>query len=238
MKILLTSGGVKVPVDDVRFLGNFSNGNFGKRLATAALVAGHNITHLHHVDAPTPFEFKVDLLHARGGDFASRLDEAHCFSRQYMSKYIEEKFDTYDDYSSQLEKLCTNFSYDAVILCAAVSDYKTANVVSGKINSKNGFSIELIPTEKLISKVRAWQPTTKLVGFKLLSNVEQDALIAASKNSIETNKCDFVVANDLSITKQVNKKLLLVYPDKIEVVTGEAKDVAAKIVEALGNHHA
>lgn len=91
MKILLTSGGTK----DVRFLGNFSNGNFGKRLATAALVAGHNITHLHHVDAPTPFEFKVDLLHARGEDYASILDEAHCFSRQYMSRYIEEKFDTY-----------------------------------------------------------------------------------------------------------------------------------------------
>lgn len=232
MNILLTSGGTKVPIDDVRFISNFSTGNFGKRIVTAALLKGHRITHLHHVDAPTPFEFKVDLLHARGEDYASRLDEAHFFSKQYMSKYLEEKFDTYDDYSSQLEKICTNFSYDAIILCAAVSDYKT-NTVDGKISSKNGFSIELIPTEKLISKIRGWQPNTKLVGFKLLSNVNDDTLIAAAKRSIEANNCDFVVANDLNITKQSNKRLLLVYPEKFEVITGNSTCLATRIIEAL-----
>lgn len=234
MKILLTSGGTKVPVDDVRFIGNFSNGNFGKRLATASLVAGHTITHLHHVDAPTPFEFKVDLLHARGKDYASELEVAHFFSRRYMSKYLEERFDTYDDYAEQLEKLCTNFTYDAVILCSAVSDYKTANVVHGKINSKDGFSIELVPTEKLISKVRGWQPETKLVGFKLLSNVDQDALISASRKSIETNQCNFVVANELSVTKSENKTILLVHKDNVETVSGSSREVAEKIIGCLG----
>ena len=235
MKILLTSGGTKVPIDDVRFITNFSSGKFGSKIATAALLAGHQVTHLRNIDAPTPFEFKVDLLHARGQDYASRLDEAHCFSRQYMSKYLEEKFDTYDQYFSQMEKLCANFVYDAIILCAAVSDYKVANVVSGKINSKDGFSINLIPTEKIISKIRTWQPNTKLVGFKLLSNVDDNSLIEAAKNSIEKNNCNFVVANDLSVTFQTNKKCLFVYPDRVSLVEGFSKTVAGKIIEEL-NH--
>ena len=44
MKILLTSGSTREPIDAVRFFGNRSSGRMGVAIATAAMEAGHEVT--------------------------------------------------------------------------------------------------------------------------------------------------------------------------------------------------
>jgi len=39
MKVLITSGGTKVPIDDVRYIGNFSSGRYGAALVIAPCSA-------------------------------------------------------------------------------------------------------------------------------------------------------------------------------------------------------
>jgi len=44
MRILLTAGPTREPIDPVRFIGNRSSGNMGAAIADAALRAGHDLT--------------------------------------------------------------------------------------------------------------------------------------------------------------------------------------------------
>jgi phosphopantothenoylcysteine decarboxylase/phosphopantothenate--cysteine ligase len=46
MKILITSGGTKEPIDPVRYIGNRSSGKMGQALHAAALNAGHEVIFL------------------------------------------------------------------------------------------------------------------------------------------------------------------------------------------------
>lgn len=55
MRILLTAGPTREPLDPVRYLGNRSSGRMGAALAQAALAAGHTVTAvLGAVETPFP----------------------------------------------------------------------------------------------------------------------------------------------------------------------------------------
>jgi phosphopantothenoylcysteine decarboxylase/phosphopantothenate--cysteine ligase len=55
MKVLITAGPTREPIDAVRYIGNRSSGKMGAALVTAALAAGHEVTLiLGPVGAPVP----------------------------------------------------------------------------------------------------------------------------------------------------------------------------------------
>jgi phosphopantothenoylcysteine synthetase/decarboxylase len=51
---LVTSGGTREPIDDVRLLTNASTGRLGARMTDALLAQGHTVTLLHGVNAALP----------------------------------------------------------------------------------------------------------------------------------------------------------------------------------------
>ena len=54
MKILITSGGCKVPIDDVRHIGNFSSGRYGAELLyNFWITGGHDIIFFHEKGSST-----------------------------------------------------------------------------------------------------------------------------------------------------------------------------------------
>ena len=69
MRVLVTAGGTREPIDDARVIANTSTGRLGARLAAAAQAAGHEVLLLRAetgVAAPTgvrsaPFETSADL---------------------------------------------------------------------------------------------------------------------------------------------------------------------------------
>jgi len=62
MKVLITSGGTKVPIDKVRFITNMSSGTFGSRIALEALMTGNDVIFLHAEKSKTPFSGVVDVI--------------------------------------------------------------------------------------------------------------------------------------------------------------------------------
>ncbi len=54
MRVLVTSGGTREPVDDVRVLTNRSTGRLGARLADELHARGHDVTLLHGEEAARP----------------------------------------------------------------------------------------------------------------------------------------------------------------------------------------
>src|SRR5947208_8662689 len=86
--------------------------------------------------------------------------------------------------------------FDVCVLCAAVADYRPANVSSTK-TKKHGekFSIELIPTRDILDSLGHRQDRQfLLVGFA----AETDHIEENATKKLREKDCDIIVANDVS----------------------------------------
>jgi phosphopantothenate-cysteine ligase len=216
-RILITSGGTKVAIDRVRHVGNMSRGTFGAKIAQAFLKSS-NLSELLFLKAKgsrSPFQVNINWA----GGWASAvtgLDEADRLCELYQrnsSRYYEWDYKDFQDYLVKIKEAVDKDPWDLVILAAAVSDFTVANYVDGKIRSKDELSIQLTPAPKIISLIKQWRPSVKLVGFKLLVDSTDEQLIEAAQKSAVENDCAFVVANDLRDIQQGKHRLLLVNKD-------------------------
>ena len=95
-------------------------------------------------------------------------------------------------------------AYDAIILCAAVSDYRM-EPVKGKISSNNDeLNIVLQKAQKVLPLVRDKAKTAKVVGFKLLSGATTEELIRVCYTQFDDNHLDMVVGNDIDSLRSGN----------------------------------
>lgn len=218
MKILITSGGTKVPIDSVRDITNMSNGTFGAKIAREALIAGAEVVFFKAKRSKTPFSDTFDFYHngetpkrfADWDEAVNRFAELFNFAESHRKRYKEVGFRSFSDYFRPLEMLLRMEKPDIVILAAAVSDFLVSNVVNGKVRSRSDYEIQLEEAPKVISQVKQWAPDVLLVGFKLLVNSDREELIQAAVDSVSKNGCDLVVANDLADIRSNSHTLLLV----------------------------
>ena len=219
MRILLTSGGTKVPIDEVRSITNMSSGNFGAKIGREILDQRNDLIFLTHKDGKTPMKTEIDLTTGDLNDISHKIN----WAKSRIDNYKEIKYDTFDDYYHQLSVLiCYGNGIDAIVLAAAVSDYVVKNPAQGKVRTSAQMNIELEPTPKLISKIRdEWGYKGILVGFKLLVGAAKSDLIDAARRSVVENGCDFVVANDLRDIKAGNHRAILVFKDSEYTVPRE-----------------
>jgi len=87
---------------------------------------------------------------------------------------------------------------DICVLCAAVADYKPANVSSTKIKKRGAkFSLELVPTRDILDSLGSLRDRQfVLVGFA----AETDHVEENAAKKLRAKNCDIVVANDVSGT--------------------------------------
>ena len=243
MNWLITSGGTKVKIDDVRHIGNMSSGRFGAQLAEAALRAGHHVTFLHaaHSERPDRGYFdlndpaSMDAVCAAFGDFA--------YKNLLTANFVPRKFTDFDDYARKLEECLRRDQPDVTILCAAVSDYGLAEgaATEGKISSDmDNMTIQLARLPKLIGRVKKWCPTTRLVGFKLLVGAHKEERDTAAIKQFKAAQPDLVVVNDLGDIRK-GKQILWVYSDYTQVtevasnvrITEISADLAPTLVKMI-----
>jgi phosphopantothenoylcysteine decarboxylase/phosphopantothenate--cysteine ligase len=84
---------------------------------------------------------------------------------------------------------------DALVMCAAVADYKPRNVSPRKIKKcSSNFSLELVPTRDILSGLAKQKPQFLIVGFAAETNdMEKNA-----RQKLREKNCDIIVANDVS----------------------------------------
>lgn len=211
MKILITSGGTKIPIDTVRDITNMSTGTFGTKIAEEILRKGHDVCFFRAKNSKSPMRFTMDL-----NSDENPLGDSRSFWAEriiWKSHYQELEFSTFEQYERGLNLFIGSEKPDVIVLTAAVSDYTVENPFNGKIRSNDLLTIRLTSLPKIINKVKSWAPYAKLVGFKLLVNSRSDQLIDAAKRSCVENGCDMVVANDLEDIKDGKHRVTLVYPD-------------------------
>lgn len=208
-RVVVTAGGTQEKIDDVRVLTNRSSGKMGGAIALSFAENGAD----------------VYLLLAKN----SLIKITH-------PNITVERFESSSDLQNSLVNNLN--SCDVLIHSAAVSDYKPLEVVNGKISSKKEeLTIKLTQTPKIINEVKSINPNIFLVGFKALSNVNQERLLSASRKVINDSDADLVVANDVGVNivfSSDQNKIMLVTKNKYEEFDLMLKsDVAQLIVDTV-----
>ncbi len=216
MDVLITAGGTKEPIDDVRYITNFSSGGLGRALAAEAHARGHRVLLL----APAELPKLAGLL----------------------PKEIEHRpFRTTSDLEQELWRAAGERAWDLVLHAAAVSDYRPAEVVDGKIASdREELVIRLVRTPKLLARLREWFGEAAIVGFKLTSGRSPEERVRIARDQITRNRTDFCIENDLAEFGPGEHQARIVAADGTvtEIPRGDKSSVARRILDRLAEERA
>jgi phosphopantothenoylcysteine synthetase/decarboxylase len=202
MNILVTAGNTLTLIDKVRGITNIFTGRTGAFLALEAHRRGHRVTLLtsHPEAVETP-----------------PADD----------RWALRRFRTFEDLHQRLQELILAGGFDAIVHCAAVSDYRSAGVyapapathfdpntaawhseegppalidrASGQVKSdEEELWLRLVRTPKLIDLFRSpWGFQGVLVKFKLEVGKVVAELEAIAERSRTQSQADLMVANTL-----------------------------------------
>jgi phosphopantothenoylcysteine decarboxylase/phosphopantothenate--cysteine ligase len=140
MRILITLGATREPIDAVRFIGNRSSGKMGAALAGAAITGGHSITLIVGVISSS-----LPVLAAPN----RRVD-------------VETARQMHDAVLAEFP------GHDLLIMAAAVADYRPVRSEAGKLPRSGGLTIAFEPTEDiLLAAAGRKRADQRVVGFSL-----------------------------------------------------------------------
>ena len=181
MHCIVTAGPTFEPLDEVRRLTNFSTGRLGTELANFLTAQGHEVTLLIGESATYPGERRAKKIRV---------------------------FSTTSDLRNQLRAMAGR-QVGAVFHAAAVSDFSFGKLFqrdargtlrpvrsSKKISTRSGnLMVELVPTPKIIAKLRGWFPQAILCGWKFEANGGRTDALRAAERQMADCGTDFCVAN-------------------------------------------
>lgn len=164
-KLLITAGPTQEAIDPVRYIGNRSSGKMGFALAEEAASRGAIV---ELVTGPVALE--ADRPGIMRSDVRSAAEMAEACKR-------------------------ISLSCDAVIMSAAVADYRPAKPGASKLKKKDArLEIELEPTEDILAFMGAHKRSgQRLVGFAL----ETDNELSHAMDKLERKNLDLLVLNSL-----------------------------------------
>ena len=122
---------------------------------------------------------------------------------------------------------------DALVSAAALSDYTVAEADEKIRSGQESLTLDLEPTRKLIDTVRADHPDLPIVGFKLESAGDDDALVARARAVLDRVDLSFVVANDAGVMGETETRALLVDAETREVYSGAKAGLGLAVAETL-----
>jgi phosphopantothenoylcysteine decarboxylase / phosphopantothenate---cysteine ligase len=172
--VVVTAGGTREPIDPVRFIGNRSSGKMGVAIAEAALDRGARVTLIAaNVEVALPPDAAV----------------VHVESTAELGAALERV----------LRMEVGSAGFDALVMAAAVSDFRPAETADAKLARADGLSLRLESTPDLLAGVAravadgADRPRPVLVGFA----AETGSLDRAAEK-LGRKGVDLLVANDVS----------------------------------------
>jgi phosphopantothenoylcysteine decarboxylase/phosphopantothenate--cysteine ligase len=165
-RILITAGPTYEKIDPVRFIGNYSSGKMGLAIAEILATKGADITLI-----AGPVGLKTSHPHI------DRID-------------VESAVEMYERAVLEFE------SCDAAILCAAVADYRPAEIADKKIKREENTTMTLKLEENpdiAAALGRLKKPHQILAGFALETDCERENAI----KKMRKKNFDFIVVNSL-----------------------------------------
>jgi phosphopantothenoylcysteine decarboxylase/phosphopantothenate--cysteine ligase len=201
--IVVSAGPTAEDLDPVRFIGNRSSGKMGFALAERAAAFGARVTLVAGpVTLPTP-------------PGVQRVDVRSAMSMR----------------SALWQALAPDFSQaDALIMTAAVADYRPAQSHSTKLKrSPNSLELELVPNPDLLAEIGHARRDRKpvLIGFALETDTDE-RVIQLARGKLAEKRVDLVVANHAAESLgRDDIRVMLVSPTDCEPLPELSKEQAA-----------
>ncbi len=191
LRVLITSGGTREPIDPVRYIGNRSSGKQGFAIAQAARVGGAEVVLISTSSAFGEFGTSgEDDLHSTsngpGKSVISKVGDLNSLA------VIE--VETAGEMADEVLERVTWF--DIAILSAAVADFRPTEVLPHKHKKADGPpTIVLEPTQDILKELGERRREGQvIVGFCAeTENLKEQALI-----KLRSKRADIIVANDVS----------------------------------------
>jgi phosphopantothenoylcysteine decarboxylase/phosphopantothenate--cysteine ligase len=183
--IVVTAGGTRESIDPVRFIGNRSTGKMGVAIVHAALDRGAQVTLLAaNVEVPLPEDGALTVVRVEStADLRAVLLRATTTDAERAG-------------------------FDALVMAAAVADFRPSDPVDRKIERDGSLSLQLEATPDLLAEVariargldsdgaptrRALRPTPVLVGF-----AAETGSLERAADKLRRKGVDLLVANDVA----------------------------------------
>ena len=163
VRILVTAGGTREPIDPVRFIGNRSSGKMGHAVAAAAAARGAAVT----------------LVTTPPRDAVPGVDVVAVETAQEMADAVLGRF----------------AAVDAVVMAAAVADFRPKAAASEKLKKRDGVpEVVLEPTTDILAELGRTRSGQFVVGFAAeTADVREHAA-----EKLASKRVDLMVANDVS----------------------------------------
>ncbi len=211
VRIVVTAGPTVEDIDPVRFVSNRSSGKMGFAVAERAAARGAEVALIAGpVSLPTPYGVRrIDVRSAED-------------LRQALWEALGPKLDR----------------ADALVMAAAVADYRVAKPRRRKMKRRTGASgvrLALTPNRDLLAEVGAKRKGGKpyLIGFALETE-GGDALVAAGRAKLKRKRVDMVVANTAADAfDRDHNRAALVMRDCVEQLAEQPK---RKLADRLLDH--
>ncbi|KHK97176.1 phosphopantothenoylcysteine decarboxylase [Microbacterium mangrovi] len=199
LRVAVTAGGTREPIDPVRFLGNRSSGRQGVALARAAADRGAEVVLIAaHVEQAV----RADAVHPRVSivpvGTAAELGAAVTSAAE---------------------------SADVVVMAAAVADYRPAAVAERKLSKEDGplDEIELVKNDDIVAGlVEARRPGQTIVGFAAETAEDAADLRERGIRKRRRKGVDLLAVNDVSEGHGFEQ------PDNAVLIVGASDTVVAE----------
>lgn len=205
-RILITAGPTYEKIDPVRFIGNYSSGKMGFALAEECARRGAEVT---IIAGPVSVQSKMTTVR--------RIDVESC---QNMYDAATELFP----------------QTDAAILCAAVADFRPAEVAEQKIKRVGQtMDIHLVSNPDIAASLGQMKKENQvLVGFALETNDEEQN----AQHKLEKKNLDFIVLNSLRnegtcFRSDENQISIISRDGQTDYDKKSKREVAADIIDEL-----
>ncbi|HET7701922.1 MAG TPA: bifunctional phosphopantothenoylcysteine decarboxylase/phosphopantothenate--cysteine ligase CoaBC [Candidatus Limnocylindrales bacterium] len=173
--IVISAGGTAEPIDPVRFIGNRSTGKMGVALAEAALARGARVTLVvGQVSVPLPPGDRMLVLRATTTAEMGEAVRAAVTGSESIA--------------------------DALIMAAAVADFRPRRSADRKLTRDAGLTLELEPTEDIlagigtaVAQLPPGAPRPYLVGF-----AAETGSLERAADKLRRKGVDLLIANDVA----------------------------------------
>jgi phosphopantothenoylcysteine decarboxylase / phosphopantothenate---cysteine ligase len=167
VRVLVTAGGTREAVDPVRFIGNRSSGKMGYAVAEAAANRGAAVTLVTTRSRP---------VNAAVG---AQMEIVPVESAQEMAEAVLSRF----------------AGVDAVVMAAAVADFRPKAAAPEKLKKRDGVpELLLEPTTDILAELGRSKDGQYVVGFA----AETERVREHAADKLSAKRVDLMVANDVS----------------------------------------
>jgi phosphopantothenoylcysteine decarboxylase/phosphopantothenate--cysteine ligase len=177
LRVVVSAGGTREPIDPVRYIGNRSSGKQGAAVALAAADRGADVVLVAgHVDD--------GVLDAASADHRIRIERVG--TAQELADAVG----------------AAGADADVIVMAAAVADYRVADVSARKLSkdrsSRRGMTLELVETPDILAGlVESRRESQTVVGFAAETPADGETLLDRGRRKAARKGADLLAVNEV-----------------------------------------